>query len=105
MLYADENFKNVSHLTQILKEHMQNQPEREVDDGVQLLTGVLGVGEAFQVDNEDLRKRPQIQLLRGKLMLLTRWAVPKEHQRTKFNHSAKIVYHVRCILLTYVLGK
>lgn len=59
---------------------MQNQPEREVDDGVELLTGVLGVWEAFQVDNENLRKRPQIQLLSGELVLLAGWAVPEENR-------------------------
>lgn len=80
----------------------QNQPEREVDDGVQLLTGVLGVGEAFQVDDEDLRKRPQIQLLSGKLVLLTCWAVPKENKCTRFTTP---VHQVQYILLTYILAK
>ena len=51
-------------------------PEGEVDQGVQLLSGELVVGEPLQVDDEDLREAPKIQLLSGELVKLTHRAVP-----------------------------
>lgn len=87
-----EILRDIKHHVYELKFDMkenQNQPEWEVDDDVELFTGVLGVREAFQVDDEDLRKRPQIQLLSGELVPLTRWAVPKNNRCTKFTALPK----------------
>lgn len=39
--------------------------EGEVHDAVELLPGELGVGEPLEVDDENLRQRPEVQLLRG----------------------------------------
>lgn len=51
-------------------------PEWEVNKGVQLIPHVAAVREAFQVDNQHGRQRPQVQLLSGLLVLLTVWTVP-----------------------------
>lgn len=51
-------------------------PEWEVNKRVQFIPHVAAVGEAFQVDHQHRRQRPQVQLLRGLLVLLAVWTVP-----------------------------
>lgn len=51
-------------------------PEWEINKGVQFIPHVTTVGEAFQMDHQHRRQRPQVQLLSGLLVLLTVWTVP-----------------------------
>lgn len=62
-------------------------PEGEIHDGVQFLSGELGVGEPLEVDDQNLWQRPQVQLLGGQLVLLTHRAVPGTTDRTRTNQN------------------
>ena len=55
---------------------MAGVPDREVHHGVQLVSPAAVVGEAFQVDHQDARQRPQVKLLGGLLVFLTGGTVP-----------------------------
>ena len=63
-----------------------------MDQGVQLLSGELVVGKPLQVDDEDLRAPPKIQLLSGELVKLTHRAVPTHTHK----HTVHSIYYL-CI--------
>lgn len=64
-------------------------PEWEVNEGVQFVPHVSAVGEAFQVDHQHRRERPQVQFLGGLLVLLAVWTVPERAKRTYVNKNKK----------------
>lgn len=63
--------------------HQDNLPEWEINQGVQFIPHVAAVGEAFQVDHQHRRQRPQVQLLGGLLVLLAVRTVPEKAKAIK----------------------
>lgn len=61
---------------------LRHPPDREFHDCVEFISPVSIVGEAFEVDHQDLRQGPQVKLLCGLLMLLTVGTVPAEKRET-----------------------
>ena len=78
-------------------------PEREVHDAVEFLSGELGVGEPLEVDDENLRQRPEVQLLRGELVLLTHRTVPAHTRTHAHTHTHTHTHFISylCVKVTY----
>ena len=55
---------------------METSPDGEFHDGVDLVPIEPAVGESLQMNDQDLGQIPQVELLGGRLVLLTLWTVP-----------------------------
>ncbi len=76
-------------------------PEWEIDKGVQFIPHIATVGEAFQMNHQHWRQRPQIQLLGGLLVLLTVRTVPAR-QHAHFMLAACVSPPVCCMFVSTV---
>lgn len=95
-----DNEPNISDSQQVLT----RVPEGKLHNAVKFLSGELGVGEPLQVDDENLRQRPEIQLLRGQLVLLTHRTVPEGHRHpaasTQLSHLLIMRRERLCVCVT-----
>lgn len=72
-------------------------PEWKLYNALQFLSSELGVGKPLEVDDENLWQRPEIQLLRGQLVLFTNWTVPENTTNIILHHSQLIITKSLCV--------
>ncbi len=72
------------------------------DHGVQFVSPIFVVGEAFEVDDQSLRKLPQVKLLGGLLVFLAPWTVPwRREMKFRRNYLSVLVANKKYYLLEH----
>lgn len=63
-------------LCNLSQSHWACIPDGKVHHSVQLVPPTAVVRETLQVNDQNARQRPQVELLGGLLVFLARWAIP-----------------------------